>query len=178
MICFLKLYSITILILIQFLSQVTAFFLLSRSLSQHIQPSGTSGSPGSIEWLAMDPLFRVQAGLQTLLVRVRLGWGTGGNQNRRLRKDSSWPGRRYRRLGGILFPFSFPWSSAGKSACKEGEDGRRVLEVESLPPLHPGRRRYGLLAAPGQAYSRSWVGLECARSWEIEGHKGLCHSWV
>lgn len=91
MICFLKLYSITILILIQFLSQVknSAFFLLSRSLSQHIQPSGTSGSPGSIEWLAMDPLFRVQAGLQTLLVRVRLGWGTGGNQNRRLRKDSS-----------------------------------------------------------------------------------------
>lgn len=151
---------------------------LPLSLSQPIQPLGTSGSPGSIEWLVMDPLFRVQADLQTLLVGVRLGWGTGGNQNRRLRKDSSWPGRRYRRLGGILFPFSFPWSSAGKSTLTEGEDGRRVLEVDSLPPLYPGGRRYGLLAAPGQACSQSWVRLECARSWEVEGLKRSCHSWV
>ena len=47
------------------------------------------------------------------------------------------------------FSLLLPWPSAGASAHTGGGDGRRLLELEGLPPLHPGSWRYGPHASPG-----------------------------
>lgn len=54
------------------------------------------------------------------------------------------------------FLLLFPCPSAGKSADKEGDDGRRVPEMARLSPLHPGSRRYGLSAAPCPTWGSLW----------------------
>lgn len=54
------------------------------------------------------------------------------------------------------FLLLFPCPSAGKSADKEGDDGRRVPEVACLPPLHPGSWRYGPSAAACPPWGSLW----------------------
>lgn len=180
MIC-LKLYSIMMMIL-------EPRFSSPRSLLSSFSPAVSLKPPSPWEPQALQGLlngwrwtpfsdFGAGANLETLLVRVRLGWGTGWHP-----EQKALQGLLLTREGdtgdweAYCFLLLFADPVLENQLTQKEKMEKRVPEVEHPPPLHPGSRRYGLSDAPGQVYPRSWVRPECARSCEVQGPKGSCHS--